>query len=76
MCSRSITRAARSPRLAAAIAIAGIVFGSGGCGSSAKVEAKSTTVGQELQDLDAARNKGLLTEAEYQSQRAQIMKRK
>lgn len=48
----------------------------GGCGSSAKVEARSTTVGQELQDLDDARNKGLLTEDEYNKKRQEIMKRK
>lgn len=47
-----------------------------GCGSSAAVEARSTTVGQELQDLDAARNKGLLTEEEYNRKRAEILKRK
>ncbi len=48
----------------------------GGCGSSQKVEARTTTVGQELQDLDDARNKGLLTEDEYNSKRQEIMKRK
>lgn len=46
-----------------------------GCGSSAKVEARTTTVGQELQDLEDARNKGLLTEDEYAKKRAQIMKK-
>lgn len=47
-----------------------------GCGSNAKVEARTTTVGQELQDLDEARNKGLITEAEYQQKRKEIMKSK
>jgi hypothetical protein len=47
-----------------------------GCGSSAKVEARTATVGQELQDLEDARNKGLLTEDEYARKRAEIMKRK
>lgn len=46
------------------------------CSSNAKVEARTTTVGQELQDLETARNKGLLTEDEYEKQRAEIMKRK
>lgn len=46
-----------------------------GCSSNAKVEAHTTTVGQELQDLDAARDKGLLTEDEYQQKRREIMKR-
>lgn len=66
-------------RLMAAVA-AGVAIAmcslAGGCGSSAKVEARSTTVGQELQDLDDARNKGLLTEDEYNKKRAEIMKRK
>lgn len=47
-----------------------------GCGGSQKVENKSTTVGQELQDLETARNKGLLTEDEYQKQRQEVLKRK
>lgn len=46
-----------------------------GCGRSTKVQATTTTVGQELQDLDAARNKGLLTEKEYNDKRKEIMKR-
>jgi hypothetical protein len=47
-----------------------------GCSSTAQVESRSTTVGQELQDLEEARNKGLITEEEYQKQRQAIMKRK
>lgn len=46
------------------------------CGSSTKVEARTTTIGQELKDLDDARNKGLLTEDEYSKKRDEIMKRK
>lgn len=46
------------------------------CSSSSKVEAKTTTTGQELQDLEDARNKGLLTEDEYQKERSRIMKHK
>lgn len=49
-----------------------------GCGSSSKasVEARSTTTGQELQDLQTAYDKGLLTEAEYQKQRKAILDQK
>lgn len=47
-----------------------------GCSSSSKVENNSTSVGQELQDLEEARNKGLLTEDEYRKQRKRIMDRK
>ena len=46
-----------------------------GCGSN-KIEANTTTVGQELQDLDEARNKGLLTEDEYNKKREDILKRR
>jgi hypothetical protein len=49
-----------------------------GCGSSQKttVEAKSTTAGKELQDLEDARSKGLITESEYKKQRERILKGK
>lgn len=59
---------------AAITVAAGAVLG--GCGGSTKVEANTTTVGQELQDLEDARNKGLLTEDEYHDKRAEIMKKK
>lgn len=45
------------------------------CGSSAKVDSRATTVGQELKDLDEARNCGLLTEDEYNRKRSEIMSR-
>jgi hypothetical protein len=54
----------------------GWVLGTGGCGRSSTVEARTTTVGQELQDLDDARSKGLLTEEEYNKKRRDIMKHK
>lgn len=47
-----------------------------GCGSSAKVETPPASVGQQLQDLEKARNDGLLTEAEYQQQRKKILEGK
>lgn len=50
--------------------------GLSGCGSTSNVESRSTTVGQELQDLEEARNKGLLTEDDYQRQRETILDRK
>jgi hypothetical protein len=61
-----------SPILAAAVSL----FAAAGCGSSAKVDAPPASVGQQLQDLDEARDKGLLTEAEYQEQRQRILKGK
>ncbi|MGV6825541.1 MAG: hypothetical protein ACWA5Q_01070 [bacterium] len=48
----------------------------GGCGGGgAKVEATTTTMGQELQDLDEAYKKGLLSDSEYKKARKKIMKK-
>ena len=49
-----------------------------GCGGGgAKVEAvgTTTTVGQELQDLDAAYQKGLMSEKEYEKAKKAILNR-
>ena len=54
------------------------VFGLSGCGGGgAKVEAVSTTttMGQELQDLEAAYQKGIITEKEYDTGKKRIMER-
>jgi hypothetical protein len=61
--------------LCATTALALIVMTNPGCGGSTSVDARGTTVGQELQDLDEARNKGLLTEDEYHKQREEILRR-
>ena len=65
-------RVAAMLAMGVAIACGGLA---GGCGST-KVENRTTTTGQELQDLEEARNKGLLTEDEYNKKRQEIMKRK
>ena len=57
------------------VCISGVLL-TNGCGRSTKVEARTVTVGQELQDLEDARSKGLLTEEEYSKKRQEIMKRK
>jgi hypothetical protein len=44
-------------------------------GGGAKIDARTTTLGQELKDLDAAYQQGLLTEKEYKQKRQEIMKR-
>jgi len=47
-----------------------------GCGGGgASVQASTTTMGQELQDLDAAYQKGLMTEKEYKRAREDILER-
>ncbi len=49
-----------------------------GCGGGSRDNSNnnSTTVGKELQDLEDARNKGLLTEEDYQRQREAILDRR
>ena len=47
-----------------------------GCGGGgAKMEARTTTTGQELIDLDKAYQQGLMNEKEYESKKKEIMKR-
>ena len=48
-----------------------------GCGGGPRLsnEVQSTTKGQELLDLNEARQKGLITEKEYKKQKKKILKR-
>ncbi len=47
-----------------------------GCGGGgAKVTSINATMGQELQDLEEAKGKGLIDEKEYEKQRKAIMNR-
>ena len=55
------------------IAMGGLFVGCGGGG--ARVQTSSTTLGQELTDLETAHEKGLLTEKEYKKARKEIMKK-
>ena len=49
----------------------------GSKGGEAKVETttKSTTLGQELQDLDDAHKKGIISDQEYEKQKKELLKR-
>jgi len=47
----------------------------GGGGAKVSTETHSTTVGQELLDLDKAYQNGLLSEKEYKQSRKKIMSR-
>ena len=51
---------------------------SGGKGGEAQVQSttRTTTLGQELQDLDEAYKKGIITEKEYKKKKKQLLKRK
>jgi hypothetical protein len=55
------------------VVMGGLFVGCGGGGAS--VQTSSTTLGQELTDLDAAYEKGLMTEKEYNTARKKIMKK-
>ena len=47
-----------------------------GCGGGdSSIKASSTTIGQELMDLDASYQKGLITEREYEKAKESILKR-
>ena len=53
------------------IVMGGLFVGCGG--GSTNVQQSSTTLGQELIDLDRARDVGALSESEYQTQRDQML---
>jgi hypothetical protein len=50
----------------------------GGRGGKAKVESttKTTTLGQELKDLDAAHKKGIISDEEYDKKRKELLENK
>ena len=53
-----------------------VTFSLTGCGGGgATMEAKTTTTGQELLDLDKAYKAGLMTEKEYNNKKKEIMKK-
>jgi hypothetical protein len=53
----------------------GAMLGCGGGGADVKQMTTTTTLGQELQDLDDAYKKGLLSEEEYKESRKNLMKK-
>jgi hypothetical protein len=52
----------------------GSILGCGG-GTDVKQQTITTTLGKELQDLDDAYKKGLLSESEYKEARKKLMKK-
>ena len=49
--------------------------GCGGGGAEVKSHSTTTTVGQELMDLESAYKKGVITEKEYNSAKKKILER-
>jgi hypothetical protein len=58
--------------LAASLALAGCWGG----GADVRNSTRSTTVGQELIDLQRARDQGVIDEREYERQRKRILRRR
>jgi len=60
-----------------AIFLAGMSFTLSGCGGGPKtnVSAQTTTLGQELVDLQQAYEKGIITEKEYNDLKKKVMKK-
>jgi len=50
----------------------------GGSGGKANVQSttKTTTLGQELKDLDAAHKKGIISDEEYEKKRKELLETK
>lgn len=50
----------------------------GGSGGEAKVQSttRTTTLGQELEDLDNAHKKGIISDEEYESKKKELLERK
>lgn len=57
------------------LAYSGAMLGCGGSSADVKQQTTTTTLGQELQDLDDAYKKGLMSEKEYNEARKKIMKK-
>ena len=53
----------------------GAMLGCGGGGADVKQQTTTTTLGKELQDLDDAYKKGLMSEKEYKEARKSLMKK-
>lgn len=57
------------------LAYSGAMVGCGGGGADVRQQTTTTTLGKELQDLDDAYKKGLLSEKEYKEARSNLLKK-
>ena len=61
-------------RILAILMLLSLPAGMAGCGGGgAEIKQQTTTLGQELQDLDDAYKKGLLSEKEYKELREELI---
>jgi hypothetical protein len=68
-----MTAGARS--LLLSLAVGAMMTGCGGDRTSVQSETHTTTIGQELLDLDRALDRGLITEREYERAKEDILRR-
>ena len=57
------------------IVMGGLFAGCGGGGARVQATTSSATLGQELEDLQAAYEKGIITEKEYNKAKKEILKK-
>ncbi len=57
------------------LTLAMMITACGGGGARSSQDVRTTTVGQELMDLEKAKNQGAITQDEYDRQKKKILKR-
>jgi len=62
--------------VAVMIAVSSILTGCGGGGAEVKTQSYSTTLGQELKDLEEAYKKGIITEKQYEESKKNLIEQR
>jgi len=74
---RTMTKRSIATALAAAVCLSlflVLAAGCGGGGAKSAIDAKTTTTGQELIDLQKAYDQGIITTKQYEDQKKKILK--